>query len=305
MNEKKFLGVDCLEAAFGNLTLLFTLSVGPRIISLRYGKSDNLFAEMPDASLDYLNGEKFHLYGGHRLWVAPEDPAFTYIPDDWPINVKTQSGIVELIQEVDRKTGLRKIIRVQECGNKNAVIVDHLICNESSAEKRIAPWAISQMKSGGIGILPLRATQGNSPFLPDRSLVLWPYTDIYDKRIHIHKDYIFVNTLPNDEHAVKVGTSNLPNWAAYYNEPYLFIKYSRKADCTCALDLGAEAQCYCDHRCLELETLGLYQVVKPGEIATHREIWRVVEKPFTMLTPEALQDFIKNDELANVFQGML
>ena len=305
MNEKKFLGVDCLEAAFGNLNMLLTLSVGPRIISLRYGKSENLFAELPDASLDYLNGGKFHLYGGHRLWLAPEDPVVTYIPDDWPINVKVQPNSVELIQEVDRKTGLRKIIRVQDSGHKDAVIVDHLVCNEGEAEKKIAPWAISQMKSGGTGILPLRATRGDSPFLPDRSLILWPYTDIYDKRIHVHKDFVFVNTLPQNERAVKVGTSNVMNWAAYYKEPYLFVKYSAKADGTCALDLGAEAQCYCDHRCLELETLGLYQVVKPGETAVHREIWRVVEKPFPSLTPEALRDYIKNDELANVFQGML
>lgn len=305
MNEKKFLGVDCLEAAFGNFAMLFTLSVGPRIISLRYGKSENLFAELPDASLDYLNGGKFKLYGGHRLWVAPEDPALTYIPDDWPINAKTQPGCVELIQEVERKTGLRKIMRVQECGHKDAVIVDHLIRNEGETEKKIAPWAISQMKSGGTGILPLRATHGDSPFLPDRSLVLWPYTDIYDKRIRVHKEYIFIDTLPKNERAVKVGASNLLNWAAYYNAPYLFIKYSAKADSSGALDLGAEAQCYCDHRCLELETLGLYQLVKPGETAAHREIWRVVEKPFSALTPEALADFIKNDEEANVFQGML
>jgi len=206
---------------------------------------------------------------------------------------------------VERKNGLRKSMGVQECGHKDAVIVDHLIRNEGETEKKIAPWAISQMKSGGTGILPLRATHGDSPFLPDRSLVLWPYTDIYDKRIQVHKEFIFVNTLPKNERAVKVGASNLLNWAAYYNAPYLFIKYSAKADSSGALDLGAEAQCYCDHRCLELETLGLYQLVKPGETAAHREIWRVVEKPFSALTPEALADFIKNDEGANVFQGML
>ena len=305
MNEKKFLGVDCLEAVFGNLTMLFTLSVGPRIISLRCGGSENLFAELPDATLDYLNGEKFHLYGGHRLWVAPEDPALTYIPDDRPVKVNTQPGLVELIQEVDRKTGLRKVIQVRGGGHENAVIVDHLVRNEGDSEKKIAPWAITQMKSGGTGILPLRAVQGDSSFLPDRSLVLWPYTDIYDERIQVHEDFIFVNTLPANERAVKVGASNLLNWGAYYNAPYLFIKYSSKADDTCALDLGAEAQCYCNNKFLELETLGLYQVVKPGESATHREIWRVVEKPFPSLTPEALADFIKNDEENDLFHGML
>jgi hypothetical protein len=289
MNEKKFLGVDCLEAVFGNLTMLFTLSVGPRIISLRCGGSQNLFAELPDVTLDYLNGEKFHLYGGHRLWVAPEDPALTYIPDDRPVKAITQPGLVELIQEV----------------HKNAVIVDHLVRNEGDTERKIAPWAITQMKSGGSGILPLRAAQGDSPFLPDRSLVLWPYTDIYDERIQVHKDFIFVNTMPLNERAVKVGTSNLLNWGAYYHAPYLFIKYSSKADDTCALDLGAEAQCYCNDKFLELESLGLYQVIKPGESTAHREVWRVVEEPFSSLTPETLTDFIKDDEENDIFQGML
>jgi hypothetical protein len=305
MNEKKFLGADCLEVKFGNFTLLFTLSVGPRIISLKYGNSDNLFAELPDASLDYLNGGKFHLYGGHRLWLAPEDPALTYIPDDWPVNVNSQPGTVELTQEVDRKTGLRKIIRVQDSGNKDAVIVDHLVCNEGSSDKKIAPWAITQMKIGGTAVLPLKSTNVESPFLPDRSLILWPYTDIYDERIHVHKDFIFVQTLPKNEKAVKVGVSNTQKWAAYYTAPYLFIKYSNKADNGCSLDLGAEAQCYCDNKCLELETLGLYQVVRPGETVVHREIWRIAEKPFSALTPEVLHDFIKQDEMAAVFQGML
>ncbi|MDK2980602.1 MAG: hypothetical protein PWQ55_949 [Chloroflexota bacterium] len=305
MIEKKFLGLDCLEEQFGSLTLTFTQAVGPRIIALQHKGSQNLLAELPDATLDYPGGGKFHLYGGHRLWVAPEDPALTYLPDDRLVEVKTYPGTVELIQEVEKQTGLRKIIRVQESGYENAVIVDHLVRNEGDTERKLATWAISQMRMGGTGILPLRANSMKGTFLPDRALVLWPYTDLYDARLHVHDEFVFVDTLPLDERRLKVGASNLPQWGAYYNDPYLFIKYSSKADPGCALDLGAEVQCYCDQRFLELETLGLYQTVKPGGTAAHREVWRVVERPFAHLTPAALREFIQQDEMAQIFQGML
>jgi hypothetical protein len=104
---------------------------------------------------------------------------------------------------------------------------------------------------------------------------------------------------------LKVGVAHLRKWIAYFVDDLLFIKYSKRDGSDCALDLGAAGQCYCNNRFLEMETLGPYRVVKPGESLSHREVWRVVEKPFQNLIPETIREFVQNDQMADVCKEML
>jgi hypothetical protein len=82
MKMTTFNGLDCIELSNEHLILLVTQSVGPRILSLRNAAGENLFAELPELTMEYPGRGPFHFYGSHRLWYAPEDLVHTCLPDD-------------------------------------------------------------------------------------------------------------------------------------------------------------------------------------------------------------------------------
>lgn len=302
---KKFLGIDCQEIGFGDLELRIAEPIGPRILSLNYQDSGNIFAELPDAALAHPTKGEYKFYGGHRLWVAPEEPAITYEPDDHAVEFEWAGNGVTVVGGVEPGSGLRKSIRIQSTILQNVIKVDHCIRNEGSTSRKIAPWAITQLKLGGIAVLPLQATNTENQLLPNRSLVLWPYTDLSDNRLKVDKEFALIRTQPKCDAALKLGVSNLQQWIAYYVDKFLFIKYSRKDAADCSLDLGAEAQSYCNGQFLELETLGPYRELKPGESIEHPEIWRMEKGSFASMDEQALGDFLKNDEKAAFCREML
>jgi len=77
---------------------------------LRLHGGPNLFAEVPDFTLECPERGTFHVRGGHRFWLAPEDPARSYRPDDAPVEIETlDRGLIVTASE-DR--GLLKSIRI-------------------------------------------------------------------------------------------------------------------------------------------------------------------------------------------------
>ena len=63
------------------LRLEYLTTTGPRIVGLyAKGAQGNLLAETPGVHWATPHGE-FYLRGGHRLWVAPENP-FHICPED-------------------------------------------------------------------------------------------------------------------------------------------------------------------------------------------------------------------------------
>ena len=107
-----FAGYDCVKLENDALTLWVTESIGPRIIGLALQGDDNLFAELPDETLDCPAGGTFFFRGGHRLWHAPEDPQRTYIPDDAPVTITdVESGIL-VTQPIEAQTGIQKSLTI-------------------------------------------------------------------------------------------------------------------------------------------------------------------------------------------------
>ncbi len=286
MKKKEFLGLDCVELSTGQIDLIIPVSVGPRILSLSYKGGANLFAELPKNYLEFPGEGNFYFYGGHRLWLAPEDPTITYIPDNLPIKIIESNGTVELVQAADQITGIQKSIRISFTDYEEVIVIDHLIHNLGSKPFECAPWAITQFKLGGEAILPLggREKKQNS-LLPDRSIVLWPYTNINDSRICWDNDFIFIKPEPVDQ-PLKIGVPNREKWMAYFVDHVLFIKYTDEGVSEQSVDLGATSECYCNSKFIELETLGSLEQIIAGNISWHREVWRIVDNPFRQTDPE-------------------
>ncbi len=269
--------IECVEIGNERLSLLASLSVGPRVLSLKFKDNDNLFAELPDLTLDCPGTGLFHLYGGHRLWYAPEDPRITYLPDDNPVSVDAIENGVHITQEVEEQTAIQKELEIRLIDDKAEVEVRHTITNMGDQERTLAPWAITQLKPGGIGILPLFG--GGNPdnlTLPDRSIVLWPYTDINSQHIIWGNQQILIQSQVQ-EGALKVGFSNPAGWLAYWIEGTLFVKRAVFDSRAAYFDFGSSSQCYCNPHFIELETLAPIIKLAPEKSVEHIEQWQVYE----------------------------
>ncbi len=88
----------------------------------------------------------------------------------------------------------------------------------------LAPWAITQLRLGGVAFFPQTVGKLDGPgLLPNRNLVLWPYTRLADPRLSLNDDLHLIHANP-DPHAVKIGYLNRAGWAAYLSGGVLFVK---------------------------------------------------------------------------------
>lgn len=249
------------------LRLEFLTTTGPRIIGLyAKGVEGNLFAETPDVHWGTPHGE-YYLRGGHRLWSAPED-TFNTCPEDDGLDVIEGVDGIALKSPVDA-SGLEKEIGVRL--NKNNVHLSHRITWHGDDQIELTPWAITQLRLGGMAILPLSKMDG---LQPDRNLVLWPYSHIHDERLVLQDDLILVHGNASDE-AFKIGNRNLPGWVAYALGDALFVKRFSPETAGKYPDMNCNVEVYVKDVCIELETLGASVVLKKGESVKHEETWQV------------------------------
>lgn len=275
LETTRFLDLDCVRLTNERISLLVTTAVGPRILALHLDDGDNLFAELPGVTIPGADAGPFHMRGGHRLWHAPEVPARTYVPDDRPVEITECDGGLIATPPVEPATGLQKQIRVRLPADDATVIVDHTLTNHTLWPVECAPWAITQVKPDGVAILPHPTTPSDTAGVqPNRSLILWPYTDVTSPCFRLGNSYSFVYA-DQCGSEFKLGFPNPRGWLAYHRRGTLFVKqahFDRQAD---YVDAGSSSQCYCDSRFLELETLGPRTTIAPGDSVTHREVWRV------------------------------
>ena len=272
MDTIKHLDFDCISLKNDSLSLLVTKSVGPRVISLRINGSDNIFAELPNFVSERPDGEIFHFYGGHRLWHAPENMPRTYALDNKPVDItQTKNGILTR-QQVEIETGIEKSLEVSLVDDKPQVIIRHTLTNRSLWPVECAPWAITQLKKGGVAILP--QSQEQTEVLPNRSLILWPYTDVASPYLTWGNQLILFRAEMQDG-AFKIGFPNPRGWLAYWIDGILFAKratFDAKAE---YYDHGSSSECYSNNKFLELETIAPVSTLAPEESVTHIETWEL------------------------------
>jgi hypothetical protein len=252
------------------LRLDYLTNIGPRIVGLHVnGVEYNLLAETPDVHWLTPHGE-FYLIGGHRLWVAPEDPFYTC--PDGDIHVKETDGSVSLQADVD-ESGMEKQITIRL--DENRVHLSHRLIWHGENPIPFAPWGITQLRLGGMAILPLSNIDG---LQPNRNLVLWPYTKLQDKRLELHDDLILLHGSVS-EVACKVGNLNTHGWVACAMGDVLFVKRFQ-ADSGLYPDLNCNVEAYVKDVCIELETLGTLKTLRKGDSLTHDETWEVTKGNF-------------------------
>jgi hypothetical protein len=240
---------------------------GPRIVGLLV-EERNLFAELPDDTLEGPEGLAYHLRGGHRLWAAPEVPAVTYQPDDEPCTLARVGDGIRVEGKPDG-AGILKAMTIT--GIPDGWLVDHELTNRGRAPLRVAPWAISQFRLGGR--VTLGFSGAGAGLQADRALVLWPYTDPTDARLTIGSDTLEVEASAGPP--IKVGTGGSASGIRYELDGVRVDTHISVDRLASYADLGAAFQTYvCDRFC-EIETLGPTAVLAPGASVTHREEWTI------------------------------
>jgi hypothetical protein len=287
MQRLRFNGHDCVELQNENLSLVIAQSIGPRILSLKHPGGANLLAELPDFITECEKVGTYHFYGGHRLWHAPEDTTRSYIPDNQPVELTAIENGVKLVQTVEQLTGIQKSMEITLSGKHPQITIKHEIHNQGLWPIECAAWAITQLRPGGVVILPLSQAWTNK--LPNRSIAIWPYTDMSSPMIHWRKDRLEVQATISDG-MFKIGFPNPRGWLAYWSEDTLFVKRAAYFDRESYCDMGSSSECYINDQFIELETLSPMRRLEPGDAILHVETWELHQGIACPETEEAFHE---------------
>lgn len=266
---------NCYRLSNGVIDLIVTSDVGPRIIRFGFDGGENEFGEMKD-QVGLTGGDEWRIYGGHRLWHSPEAKPRSYYPDNEPVQVEETEDGLSVLQPVEKTTGIQKSLQISMSPDSPRVEVIHRLENKGLWPVELAPWALSVMRTGGVCVVP--QPQGDpEALLPNRSLTLWPYTDMSDARLTWGRKYIMLRQNPNVEPPCKFGLSASDAWVAYVNQGVAFVKlfdYYRDAIYP---DNGCSVEVYTNDQFLEAETLGPLSYLEPGDMVEHTEVWHLTD----------------------------
>lgn len=277
-------GFKIVLAYFDDIVIGIATEIGPRILYLGLkGKPGfNLFGILPGIGRETPEGF-WRIYGGHRLWTSPEALPRSYSLDDKPVRVESIDGEVRVYGNPEPENSVRKEIWVRRVDGGVEVI--HRIENIGRWPIKLSCWALSVMRRDGFAILPIEPHKvDREGLLPDRRIVLWPYTHLTDHRLILSDRYIFVKQDPKADKPFKIGVKANPTWVAYWVDGYTFVKSFRYESGEYP-DYGCNAEVYTNADMLELETLSILRELDPSSVAEHREVWRILEVGY--MKPEA------------------
>ena len=288
---------NCYRVTNGEIELVVTGDVGPRIIRFGFVGGQNLFKEYAD-QLGKTGEEKFQLRGGSRVWKAPEDPVATWAPDNVPVEIRTTPTGLVAREPVEPLTRLQKEIEVDMAPSGPTVTVVHRIANHSLFPLEFAPWTLTMMAQGGVAVTGF-PPRGKHPINLEATnpLVMWAYTNLADPRWKFTRRFLTLSQDPHNADPQKLGLFNPDTWAAYLLNGEAFIKRTTADPAKPYTDFGCSFETFTNDEFLEMETLGPLTKVQPGQSVSHTEHWGL----FRNVKPAALSD----EELQRVVVPLL
>lgn len=264
---------NCYRVSNGEVELVVTADVGPRIIRYGYVGGQNLFVELEE-DLGRTGDENWRLYGGSRLWVAPEDAVYSYGADNDPVEIEVSARGLSAQAPVEKATGVQKRIEVELADEGTQARVRYVLANRTIWPLRIATWVLTMMNRGGTGIttLPPRGTHPEV-LAPTNPLIVFAFTNMSDPRWTWMEKYVALRQDPANSDPEKIGLFNPRTRGAYLLNGELFVKKFEAEAGEEYPDMGSSFEAFTNERFLELETLGPMRVLRPGESMDHLEVW--------------------------------
>lgn len=265
----------------GDLQVTVDGGAGPRLTSVRVRDIELLATLAPPVIAGPDGGPQLALHGGHRLWAAPETTEVTYRLDDRPCPVTVEGTTRATVADAGTPLGRRLEVTVHGDG----VSLRHVLVNRGDRPLHVAPWAITQLRPGGMIVMPV----GDGPLdrhgmQPAGLLATWPYTDLSDERIAVHPGLVSIEGRARDDvegpDPTKVGVDGFAGWAAHvHGDVLLTVLAPPRTPTATFADLGAATQSYVHRRFTEVESLGPLTNLGPGEEAVLDQRWVLSTAP--------------------------
>jgi hypothetical protein len=272
----QFEGLDAIELRTAAFRLVALTAKGPRIAFWGRPGGDNLLLWAPGK---YRRGE-WDLMGGHRLWAArpgADEAEETYATDNAPCAVKVSANGFTVTGALDPVQKIRRGFTVTATAD-GRVTLDHFLKNESD-----------MLWSGGLWALTCTVPSKKSTYtLPLGDGSSWDYATIVsfrtwggghggvgfgDKQFEFTEDAMVLRPSGRENKRMLKADAGIIAW----HDParkLLFAKHAAYAP-EANYPLGTNLAVYIGPKnfMVEMETMGAFATLKPGQVLKHRETW--------------------------------
>lgn len=271
-----------------------SLDVGPRILDYRTSSGVNVLKNFEE-QLGQSGEDSFVIRGGHRVWVAPEDSLITYHWDNQPVTYdRAEDGEVVISSVQDEPIHIQKDLGIRLAESGTRTVIRHRVTNLGGEPLRLATWGLTVMPEGGMAIIP-QPPLGSHPedLLPNRGIILWPYTDLSDPRWRLGTKFWLLAQA--DMLPTKMGIAHRERWVAYLNGDTLFVKTFAYVEGEEYPDGGCNFEAFTNPEMLEIESLGPMRTLAPNDSAEHFETWHVFSgfDPVEITSEDQLADWLQ------------
>jgi len=273
----------CLKIENELAEVFVTLDLGPRVIRYALRGGHNFFFEDRARTVKhdekamsdfYGRGASWFIYGGHRIWVSPESLPRCYYPDNKPIEYTVDGTEFTFTPAPQVENGLQMQLVVSMEETSTRVTVKNRVTNIAPETQEFSVWALSVLAPGGVEFVPMNTN--DTGLLGNRTMALWPYTNMADKRVAWGKEYIMLRQSRRAKCAFKVGMDNRRGFAAYVLHGAMFVKRLPYAEGAAYPDGGMNFETYTNDKFLEMESLSPLTKVANGEMREHVEKWEII-----------------------------
>ena len=289
VEKTEFLGWrGAYRLRLGEAEMVVVTEIGPRILSLRVGGGPNLL--FVDEEIRFGSGEPgdaWQIYGGHRIWVAPENEN-AYAPDNTPCEVEVSDGCLTVLAPIMHRTRLQKRLTISALGDR--FLVEQGVRNRGDALHLGAVWALTCVEpKGGVIVFPW----GRGGTWDTKRITYWARwmdqrSDVTSGQWQPRPDLFRV--VPTGEEG-KVGTNSPEGWVALCRPDATFIKTRQWVPASYP-DEDCSLQVYTCSSFIELETLGPVTTFYPGVEVVHEETWIVTAQAVDPGDGAALRRFV-------------
>jgi len=271
---------ECLWLEHEAWEMGIPLSFGLRILYFSKKGRENVFFEQPEDAGYLCTPEGWRVYGGTRLWFAPESEHSLYRPEAQPVSYAWADGRLVLTQAEDTALHAVKQMEISPAGDSDSVDITYRVTNTGGEPLVGAPWAVSAMRAGGMLTVPFTPESERITAKPERFLSLWNTTSLGDARLTFTKRAAVIRQKPLDAY-FKMGFSCAAGTAKYELPDQAFIKTFPAETGVAYPDGGVNLEVYTCRWMLEFETLAATRIYLPGETAEHTERWTILERKET------------------------
>ena len=272
---------NCIQIGNGAVNVIVSTDFGPRILFYGFDGGENILGWHGDAAVNTDLGT-WKPYGGHRLWLAPENMPLSYSPDNDPVEHFIDGEYsARFVPPEDTNAKIQKEIVVSLDETGSGVTIDHTITNLRESAIEASAWALTIMRPGGVAIVPNEPFQPYSGenLLPVRSMAVWSYTDFTDPRWSFEKEAIRLRVDDKLDSPQKFGVLNRQGWAAYEWNDLRFVKRFGFVENADYPDMNSNTEIYTAGGFVEVETLSPLSMLAPNESVSHRERWHLSDPP--------------------------